>query len=67
MHRSSSRAWWSPRTGLTVTEYASKTLAVDPALGRATDRTSTKTDHDEFDMVKLEMYQDQVFLLHPEG
>jgi len=59
-------AHWSYRDG----ERVENRFAVDPArwVAQLTERLGEDHDHDEFlDMVKLEMYQDQVFCFTPKG
>ena len=59
-------AHWSYRDG----ERVENRFAVDPArwIAQLTERLDEDHDHDEFmDMVKLEMYQDQVFCFTPKG
>jgi guanosine-3',5'-bis(diphosphate) 3'-pyrophosphohydrolase len=59
-------AHWSYRDGIRVENR----FAVDPArwIAQLTERLDEDHDHDEFlDMVKLEMYQDQVFCFTPKG
>lgn len=59
-------AHWSYRDGLRV----ENPFAVDPAkwVNSLTERLGTDQDHDEFlEVVKLEMYQDQVFCFTPKG
>ncbi|MFB1023847.1 MAG: RelA/SpoT family protein, partial [Octadecabacter sp.] len=59
-------AHWSYRDGVRVENR----FAVDPArwVAQLTERLDEDHDHDEvLDMVKLEMYQDQVFCFTPKG
>ncbi len=59
-------AHWSYRDGLRV----ENPFAVDPAkwVNSLTERLGADHDHDEFlEVVKLEMYQDQVFCFTPKG
>ncbi len=59
-------AHWSYREGVRVENR----FAVDPArwVTQLTERLEEDDDHDTFlDMVKLEMYQDQVFCFTPKG
>ncbi len=59
-------AHWSYREGVRVENR----FAVDPArwVAQLTERLGEDHDHGEFlDMVKLEMYQDQVFCFTPKG
>ncbi len=59
-------AHWSYREG----ERVENRFAVDPArwIAQLTERLDEDHDHDEFlDLVKLEMYQDQVFCFTPKG
>ncbi len=59
-------AHWSYRDG----ERVENRFAVDPArwIAQLTERLEDDHDHDEFlDLVKLEMYQDQVFCFTPKG
>ncbi|MBU2992604.1 bifunctional (p)ppGpp synthetase/guanosine-3',5'-bis(diphosphate) 3'-pyrophosphohydrolase [Octadecabacter sp. 1_MG-2023] len=59
-------AHWSYREGVRVENR----FAVDPArwIAQLSERLDEDHDHDEFlDMVKLEMYQDQVFCFTPKG
>ncbi|WP_281981641.1 RelA/SpoT family protein [Thalassorhabdomicrobium marinisediminis] len=59
-------AHWSYRDGIRVENR----FAVDPArwIAQLTERLDEDHDHGEFlDMVKLEMYQDQVFCFTPKG
>ena len=59
-------AHWSYRDG----ERVENRFAVDPTrwIAQVTERFTEEQDHDEFlDMVKLEMYQDQVFCFTPKG
>ncbi|WP_296417935.1 RelA/SpoT family protein [Pseudooctadecabacter sp.] len=59
-------AHWSYRDGIRTENR----FAVDPArwIAQLTERLDEDHDHDEFlDMVKLEMYQDQVFCFTPKG
>ncbi|MBT8412276.1 MAG: TGS domain-containing protein, partial [Octadecabacter sp.] len=59
-------AHWSYRDG----ERVENRFAVDPArwVAQLTERLGEDHDRDEFhDMVKLEMYQDQVFCFTPKG
>jgi len=59
-------AHWSYRDG----ERVENRFAVDPArwIAQLTERLDDHHDHDEFlDLVKLEMYQDQVFCFTPKG
>lgn len=59
-------AHWSYRDGIRTENR----FAVDPArwIAQLTERLDDDHDHDEFlDMVKLEMYQDQVFCFTPKG
>ncbi|QQA43264.1 RelA/SpoT family protein [Pelagovum pacificum] len=59
-------AHWSYREGVRVENR----FAVDPArwIAALTERLDEGQDHDEFlDMVKLEMYTDQVFCFTPKG
>jgi len=59
-------AHWSYREG----ERVENRFAVDPArwIAQLTERLDDDHDHSEFlDLVKLEMYQDQVFCFTPKG
>ncbi|AKS44776.1 metal dependent phosphohydrolase [Octadecabacter temperatus] len=59
-------AHWSYREG----ERVENRFAVDPArwIAQLTERLDEDHDHSEFlDLVKLEMYQDQVFCFTPKG